>query len=105
MEVQQTKLDALRAKIRAAMIADARYTSRADKAKRFGAEVMQFTNVCLNDHGTWPQEARRLYSTIQGIPQTFITVCEAIDAKIEDVPGTEPIRRFIVEGGILHTVR
>ena len=106
VEVQQVEIDALRAKIRALVIADARY--KADEARRVEEEVAQFTNVCLKDRGMWSQDARRavrkLYNigcSIQGISEAFITVCNATGMKLKDVPSVESIRRFIAEGGVL----
>jgi hypothetical protein len=104
--LKQEEIVVLRAKIRAIVIANARY--KEDEAKRLAAEVTKFTSVCLMEGGMWSQDmrraVRRLFNigcSIQGISKAFTTVCEAIQVTVDNVPSVESMRRILYEGKVL----
>ena len=106
VEIQKADLDALRAKLRAITIADAR--REAVEEKRLEAELEAFAHVCLKDHGRWSEEARRavrrLYNigcSLQSISKAFVTVCDVVHINIEGVPSVQACTYIIVEGGVL----
>lgn len=106
VEIQDAQLIALRAKVRAAAIADAR--REAGKEKKFEAELDTFVNLSLKDKGRWSnpvrRAVRRLYNigcSFHGISKALETVFDIVRVDLDSTPCVETAEYMVAEGGVI----